>query len=393
MTLAPDPAVPQRDALLNPDVVGALYGGATAERVYAKYRVGESLRVVYRLDGAHHVAARTFRDGASADAYDRARAGAVPAGPLPPVLHARRLDAVFWTFPNDRKLDTLTLLRDGSPVLEELLGRPCAELRLVAYNAERSASARCLDADGRPLGYVKVLAGDGAAHERRHLEAAGALAPRVLGSSDEWGAIALEPLAGHRVDSLEGAELAAGLHGLGQALATLHTSCPVPEQRFARLDPEKLASAVVVIARARPDAGRTAALVLADLLDRIDDAAGPAVCLHGDATVRNAIANHGRVALLDLEHAAAGPAGADLGKLLAGLTADCVLERISPAEARALAGALVAGYATVAPPPAPPALHWHAGASLLARVAQSAINRVRPPVLHRLVPLLEAAKA
>jgi len=392
MTLAPDAAVPQRDALLDPDVIGGLYR-ATAERVYAKYRVGESLRVVYRLDGAHHVAARTFRDGESADAYDRARAGAVPAGPLPPVLHAEALDTVFWTFPNDRKLATLRLLRGGSPELHELLGRPCAELRLVAYNAERSASARCLDADGRPVAYVKVLAGDGAAHERRHLEAAGRLAPRVLGSSVEWGALALEPLAGRRIDTLHGAELAAGFRGLGQALATLHTTCPVPQQGFARLDPEKLASAVVVIARARPDAGRAAALVLADLLDRIDDAAGTAVCLHGDATVRNAIADHGRVALLDLEHAAAGPAGADLGKLIAGLTADCVLERITPTEARAYADALVAGYATVAPPPDPPALHWYASASLLARVAQSAINRVRPPVLRRLVPLLEAAKA
>ena len=392
MTLAPDAAVPQRDALLDPDVIGGPYR-ATAERVYAKYRVGESLRVVYRLDGAHHVAARTFRDGESADAYDRARAGAVPAGPLPPVLHAEALDTVFWTFPNDRKLATLRLLRGGSPELHELLGRPCAELRLVAYNAERSASARCLDADGRPVAYVKVLAGDGAAHERRHLEAAGRLAPRVLGSSVEWGALALEPLAGRRIDTLHGTELAAGFRGLGQALATLHTTCPVPQQRFARLDPEKLASAVVVIARARPDAGRAAALVLADLLDRIDDAAGTAVCLHGDATVRNAIADHGRVALLDLEHAAAGPAGADLGKLIAGLTADCVLERITPTEARAYADALVAGYATVAPPPDPPALHWYASASLLARVAQSAINRVRPPVLRRLVPLLEAAKA
>ena len=95
-----------------------------------------------------------------------------------------------------------------------------------------------------------------------------------------------------------------------------------------------------MIARARPDAARSAALVLADLLDRLDDGAGPAVCLHGDATVRNAIANDGRVALLDLEHAAAGPAGADLGKLLAGLTADCVIGRISADEARAFADAL-----------------------------------------------------
>jgi transposase len=45
----------------------------------------------------------------------------------------------------------------------------------------------------------------------------------------------------------------------------------------------------------------------------------------------------------------------------------------------------------VTPPPERATLRWHTGASLLARVARSAVNRVRPDALDRLIPLLEAA--
>ena len=390
MILAPDAAVPQRDALLSEDVVASLYPQArTCQRVYAKYRVGESLRVVYRLDGTRHVAARTFRDGESAGAYERAQAGAVPVGPLPAVLHAHELDAVFWTFPNDRKLATLPLLTSGSPELAGLLGRPCHGLSVVAYAAERSASACCLDGEGNALAYVKVHAGDGAEHERRQLAAAGSLVPRVLATSAEHGALVLEPVPGARLDSLRGAELVHGLRGLGAALARLHTATPVPDEPFTRLHPERLGKAVAVIARARPDAGRAAALVLASLLSPRDHADEPAVCVHGDANLRNAIFDGERVALLDLEHAAAGPAAADLGQLLAALRTDRVLGRITTSEETALADALLDGYAAVTR--APESLRWHTNAALLARVAQSAINRVREDVLPALVPLLEAA--
>ena len=176
--LAPDPGVPQRDSLLDDAIVARLLGGPV-ERVYAKYRVGESLRVVHRLGGGGHVAARTFRDGASAAAYERALGSAVPAGGLPPVLHAPELDAVFWTFPNDRRIVDLPLLAPGSPALADLLGRRCAETRLMSYAAERAASAACLDDRGGVLAYVKVHAGDGAERERRALAALGPTGPRV----------------------------------------------------------------------------------------------------------------------------------------------------------------------------------------------------------------------
>ena len=399
LTLAPDDGVPQRDALLSERTVARLLG-ASVERVYAKYRVGESLRAVYRVGADGHVAARTFRGGASATAYERALAAAVPAGPLPPVIHAPALDSVFWTFPNDRKIAALPLLAAGSPELAGLLGRPCGAIRLVAYAAERAASAACLDERGRVVAYVKVHAGEGAGRERSALDALAAAeprVPRVLAASEH--ALVLEPLPGRRLDGLAGSELADALRALGAALAALHESAPAGQPRFDRLDPDRLARAVAVIARARPDAGRSAALLLAALLDRRHaarvngDAGARSVLLHGDANLRNAIAGGDGIALIDLEDVAAGPAAADLGQLLAGLLAARVLGRITATAERALARALREGYGAAARPPDDRSLRWHTAASVLARVALPAVNRVRVPVLRRLVPLLDAAEA
>ena len=389
LSLATDPGAPQRDALLDERTVARIVG-APAERVYAKYRVGESLRVVHRVAANGHVAARTFSNGASAAAYERALASAVPAGALPPVIHAPEVDAVFWAFPNDRRIGALPLLAPGSPALTELLGRRSTETRLMSYAAERAASAACLDERGGVLAYVKVHAGDGAQRERRALETiSGPRVPRVLAASEH--ALALEPLPGRRIDELTGSDLANALRGLGRALALLHEPPPHGYPRFARLDTDRLARAVAAIARARPDAGRSAALLLAALLDRRDDEAG--VLLHGDANLRNVIVDGDGVALIDLEDSAAGPPAADLGQALARLRAARVMGRITTAEERALAAALLDGYAAVRRPPDAGTLGWHTAASVLARIALPAVNRVRHPLLGRLVPLLDAAEA
>jgi hypothetical protein len=70
VTLAFDPEVPHRDALLD----GRGLGVGTAARTYAKYRVGESLRVVHRLCGGGHAASRSYPATASADGQTTARA-------------------------------------------------------------------------------------------------------------------------------------------------------------------------------------------------------------------------------------------------------------------------------------------------------------------------------
>ena len=408
--LAPDPGVPQRDAMLDERGLAALLGarlldGRTVrcELVYAKYRVGDSLRVGYRVEsalGRHHVAARTFRPGASGAAYRRAVAASVPAGALPAVLHARDLGAVFWTFPNDRRLSGLPLLAGRSAALDGLVGHAGVRTRLVAYAPERSASAECRDAAGRVLAYAKVHADGGAERERERAEAVAAQlgaddphlrVPGVLAASARDGALVLEALGGPRLDTLAPGKLGAALRRLGAGLAALHRLRPLPPRRFTRLDPERLARAVGVLARARPDTALAAAELLARLLARTDDAAGPDVHLHGDANLRNALLDGDRIALLDLEDAAAGPAAADLGQVLAGLLCARVQAQLSDTAERSLGDALLAGYAAVQAPPPAAAVRWHTAASALARTALPAVGRVRPDALARLRELLLVA--
>jgi Ser/Thr protein kinase RdoA (MazF antagonist) len=407
--LAPDPAVPQRDALLDEGRMAALFAArldATAvdrcERMNAKYRVGDSLRVVYRLEAGGRcetVAGRTFA-GRSESVFRRAEAAArPPAGRLPAVLHAPELETVFWTFPNDRRLAGLRLLDGRSGALDGLVGRPVARTRLMAYAAERAATAQCLDAQGGVIAYAKVH-WDAAERELASARAAAAAVgtddphlrlPHVLAASLEHGALVLEPLAGRRLDALPPDRLGPALRALGAALARLHQARPLPARRFDRLDAGRLTLAADMLGRIRPDCRSAAAGLLARLQEHAAEAAGALVHLHGDANLRNALLDGARVALVDLEDASAGPAAADLGFVLAGLLAARAQDRIDTDGQAALAAALLGGYAEVGAVPAPCALRWHAAASVLARVAVPAVGRVRPTALARLAPLLRAA--
>ena len=119
--LAPDPAVPQRDALLDERYMASRLGADVCERINAKYRVGDSLRVVYRADADRILAGRTFR-GRSRSVYRRAAAASEPGT----VLHLEELETVFWTFPNDRRLTGLRVLDRRHGGLEALVGAPVA---------------------------------------------------------------------------------------------------------------------------------------------------------------------------------------------------------------------------------------------------------------------------
>jgi aminoglycoside phosphotransferase (APT) family kinase protein len=404
--LAPDPAVPTRDALLDAPRMAALLGerltgtAATGERVNAKYRVGESLRVAYRLDtsaGTRTVAGRTFR-GRSARAFRRAADAAIAVDGLPPVLHLPELDAVFWTFPNDRRLERLSMLAGGA-ALDRLVGGSHVRTRLVAYAPERAATAECFAAGRGVLAYLK-LHWDAVERERAAAEAAFAAigdrhprlhVPRVLAASAADGALVLEPLRGRRLDRIGEARLGPALRALGAALATLHREARPPGRRFDRLDGARLAQAVDVIGRARPGCRSAAERLHARLLARGPEGEAPAVHLHGDANLRNALYDGRRIALVDLEDAAAGPAAADLGFVLAGLLAAQVQGHASAGERAARGRELLDGYAEVAAPPRAPCLRWFTAATALARVAVPAVGRVRPAALASLEPLLRVA--
>jgi Ser/Thr protein kinase RdoA (MazF antagonist) len=425
--LALDPRLPQRDVLLDAREVASRLSAtlgvkgqlaiSACERVRTKYRVGDSLRVLHRVRvGAcdYTVAARAFAAGESRGAFERAAVAALDCAPLRAVLHDAELETVFWTFPNDRRLADLRVLRDVPPELARLLTPGWARSRVVAYAPEKCATAECLDARSRVIAYAKVYAGDEGRQVfdtyrslARRLATGGAeiAIPRALAYDESRRTLLLAPADGARIADLSDDELPRGYSRLGAALAALH-SVPAPEglQTFTRLDAKRLRRAARAIGAARPDARREAS-DLADDLERrrgwrdADDAA-TRVCLHGDVHPKNGILRGERLTLIDLDQCGTGRAAADLGSLLASLiynrlTADAAhpSPHSSPHSAgRVPADAFLSGYSSVRELPAPESMCWHTAAALLAERALRAVNRVRPAGLARLRELLVEAR-
>src|SRR5689334_4174226 len=109
--LARDPALPQRDLLLDETLmaeylsrlVAPYLGIQDCERLRAKYRVGTSLRVLYEVSGngqTYRIAARALPQ--TRRVLNRFRS--------PVEVSAPELNTVFWIFPHDRKIKNLSEL-------------------------------------------------------------------------------------------------------------------------------------------------------------------------------------------------------------------------------------------------------------------------------------------
>jgi Ser/Thr protein kinase RdoA (MazF antagonist) len=411
--LALDPAVPARDLLLDPRAAAArleaCLDGETverSERLRVNYRVGESLRVLYAVTVRGRrapVSVRTFRGGRGADVFRRALETAVPAGPLPAVAHDDELDAVFWAFPNDRRIRDLTLLGERRD-LGRLLGRAHADARLVAYVPESCATARCVDDQGRTLAFAKVYAGHGAERARRLREAlpdsvpttADELRlPRLLATSAARRTLLLEPLDGLTPLDPHAGPPARSLRRVGAALAALH-GLPVPAAapRFDRLDSGRLHTAAGVIGLLRPELAPTANQLAVELDARRARAAPAerAVCLHGDPHLHNALVQREAIALVDLDDVCAGPPAADLARVLAVLAHRGALGDLPVREEIMLSHELLSGYARERTVPEAGSLRWHVAATLLVRHAAKSLSRFRPRALARIEALLARAE-
>src|SRR5439155_8551971 len=312
LALAPDPALPGRDTLLD--------GGAMAERlapllraegplercrrVLVRYDPGQRLAVLYgiRAGGAEH------RVVASAYA-DEAR---MPPG----FAHDRELGAVLWTFPDDPRLGGLTSIADWSQTAGALLGRGGVRAQLARYVPEHRAVARCVDPGGATVAYAKVYRdGEGDRVARLQAALAGRLAgdpdlriPRVLGFSRNRRLLVVEALDGQGLLAARGEALEDGVSRLGAGLARLHGLGPASGTAWSfgvrlrrRLD--AMASAV---GRMRPDARDAAGDLARALGAPRPSAAEPLVLVHGDAALKNAVFDGRGVALVDLDDAKPG---------------------------------------------------------------------------------------
>ncbi|HYY56081.1 MAG TPA: phosphotransferase, partial [Pyrinomonadaceae bacterium] len=411
VNLASDALLPQRDILLDARMVARLLStqlGAngplaidSCELLRTKYRFGDSLRVLHRIRvgcSDFTVAARTFTEGRSERAYERALAGAVACEPLRPVIHNAEIGTVFWTFPNDRKLFGLQALKTIPHGLAQLFVPAWRRSRVVAYAPEKCATAQCMDEDSNVLAYAKVYQGDEGERIHSTYNALGrslssgpaALSlPRAIAYSKTDRMLLLETVEGERLLDVHGPDGPRGYERLGAALAALH-SLPVPPglRPFKRLDVERIRRAAQIMGQARPDVSREAFDLADELALGWEPPADPPVCLHGDVHPKNVILRNDRLTLIDLDQAAAGSPAADLGSLLASLAYSRLSGLLSQARARELGDAFVNGYAALRALPLAACLGWHTAAALLAERALRAVNRIRPEGLARLRELL-----
>lgn len=412
--LAHDSVLPQRDLLLDEREIASrlshLLGVngpvsiASCEKQRIKYRVGDSLRVLYQVqaDGRNHVvSARTFATDSRESNTEQAVVNTVIGSSLRSAARDPELQIDFRVYPNDRKIKGLNILDQIPTSLSKIGAGRWIRSELVAYAPEKCATARCLDVNGVVIGYAKIYADDeGQRIFQTYRDLSVNLTSngtdlhiaKALKYSKAHRLLLLESIQGSRVADLKGANLRRGLHNLGSTLAALH-ACSPPEKlpRFKRLDVEKLQKAALLISRARPDVASLAETLATELLCQLPPP-NDFVCLHSDVHPKNGIALDGKVTLIDLDQAAAGPAAADLGSLLAACRYNRLVELISESDERAIVESFLLGYQKVRSLPDAESLRWHMAAALLAERALRSVNRIRPQGLLHLRALLSDAR-
>ena len=427
--LAHDPVLPQREVLVRPDLMAKRLSGLLGvgeplpvrgcQVARVNYQPGHSLRVVYELEvpGAAAedrlvgrtsgppliVAVRAFPSGRSdkaAGAYGKAAASVIDRGGVRGVAHDPELNAVFWTFPNDRRLTQLARVWRTPEAVAWRSGHAWSRSRLVAYAPERSAMLQCLGPSDEILGYAKACTRDADTRQvavcevlRRSLpvDDPHLRLPRLMAHAPEEQVLLFEPIAGDRLAEQAVADRAPSLSRLGSALARFHAVPWATGPRFARFDPDRLTQAATDLGLVRPDVARLADALATRIAERLATDSTPPVWLHGDVHPKNAILTDDRIALVDLEDAAIGPPAADVANLLAQLRLQRRVGLISGAQERQDVDAFLAGYAAVRPVPAPTTLAWYTAAALLVERALGAVHRLRGAGLEHLDVLLADA--
>lgn len=398
--LATDPALPQRDLLLDETVMAeylsrlvARYGGfgiRDCERLRTKYRVGTSLRVLYEVRGS----GLSYRIAARALPQTRPVENRFPS---PVAVNAPEINTTFWIFPNDRKIKNLPALTDVPDELRDIEGQTWIKSRIVAHAPEKSVTAQCIGDNERVIAYAKIYAGDEGrqffqtyTHVANILNAdAGVRVPSAIAYFEQHHLLLLESVAGVSLAAVAAAQRENAFFRLGNALKKLHRiDAPISIPRSTRLAPEALLQTTAVISQARPDVAGVVQRLSSKLIAQYEH--GKPVFLHGDVHPKNILLNDDQLILLDLDQAATGVAEVDLGSVVAGLYCDARTGSRTPREASSLKHALLAGYGA---PQDSHALRWHIAAALLQERALRSVTRVRTTTLQKLPEILSTAEA
>ena len=399
--LANDPAMPQRDVLIDETVMAeylsrlvARYGDFGINRcgrLRTKYRVGSSLRVLYEVSGSGHsyrIAARAFpRTHHVSNQFSANHE-----------IYAPELNTIFWIFPDDRKIKNLAVLKKIPAELREIGGREWVGSHIVGHVPEKSVTVQCLGDDRTILAYAKIYAGEEgryiyAAYQELHAALKAGVVqleiPRVLSYSAAHHLLLLEPAPGVPLSSLGTDDRKNAYRRLGEVLRKLHhLRPPSATPRSTRLTPNGLAQAAATIAQVRPEvAGRVQQLANRLIAGHEEIFEAKPVLLHGDLHPKNVLMDDDRLCLLDLDQAATGAAALDLGSVIAGLYCEACVGLLTRSELSSLITVFLTGYGA-----AEASLRWHVAAALLEERALRAVTRIRFGNLQRLGEILTAAE-
>ena len=397
--LALDPALPQRDLLLDETLMAEYLSRLVArhgdfrvrdcERLRTKYRVGTSLRVLYEVRGKDH----SYRIAARALPRTRRIADRVTSCVS---VNAPELNTMFWIFPHDRKIKNLSVLANVPDEPRNIEGQTWTSSRIVAHAPEKSVTAQCLGKNDQLLAYAKIYAGDEGRqifetynHVAKTLTTRDVQIPRAIAHYEQHHLLLLESVPGISLSAITSTQRDKAFFQLGKALRKLHSiNAPSSTRRSTRLTPEALAQATATISQARPDVADPVRNLNAKL--SVQYVPGRPVFLHGDVHPKNFLVNDDQLFLLDLDQAATGSAAVDLGSVIAGLYCDACTGTRTWREATTLKRNLLSGYGK---PQNLRTLRWHVAAALLQERALRSVTRVRAATLQKLPELLHTAEA
>lgn len=415
--LAPDPALPYRDALLDETLVRELVAeraglreALRVERRRVKYRFGEGLRMVHRVhmgSRAWLVASRTWPVGSSAFPPDETSA-AEPGLPRQGVWSHAKWHTTFWAFPHDRRRHWSLAMADGRALTARAFPGRTLSAVVQSLSPERALIARVDDmVTTEPVAYLKAYApGTGLAALRilealHRTAAAGASGlmtpPRVLGasiapsgSSGRDDVLLIERVRGAHMSGLGDAQLDGACRALGRSAAALHALPPPNLPRFDHFSDVALDDAARLIGMARPDVAAAAETLTRTLKTRRPPASG-SVWIHGDLNALNWLVDEDSVRLIDFDQSMHGPAAVDLGGVLGWLRARRLEGQWTPTRERVLVQAFLSGYADLGRLPDSRTVAWFHAAALLVERALRAVTRYRPRQLACLPDIVAAA--
>lgn len=413
--LMADPVVPQRDLLRDPEAMSEMFSrrlGANGPlkiegcaHLRTTYRAGESLRVAYRVSAEGQsciVSGRAFPASVSAPTFASVEIAVPDCGPFRPVFHDEATEAIFWTFPNDRRIPHLRLLIEIPEEFARQFNGHWTRSNLVAYAPEKCATVQCLDNQNEVLAYAKIYADNHSAacfqtyaSLRQSMNAAHPEIqfPAVLFHSEPHHLLVLQVLHGKRMAELKGVELHHALESLGQKLATLH-SLPIPSHlpEFDRIQDAHIELAAATIGLVRPDLAQLASELASQLCSQRAEFSEAKVCLHGDVHPKNGVLLGNEIGLIDMDQASLGPRAADIGSMLAALRYERHIGLLTEEAEQERATAFLNGYKTRAKLPEPESLRWHIASALFAERALRSVSRIRMPGLMCLPALLMDAQ-